>query len=1050
MRVFALGFMWTAAALAQVDSGAISGVVTDRSASVIPNASVEIVQPATNFRTELRTNQSGYYSVPSLRPGSYRVTVSHEGFRTERTKQFDLRVQDRVELNFQLEVGATSSEIVVSASAPLLESETSSLGQVVEEKTINELPLNGRNFIQLATLGAGTLPSTRTAERDNFISNGARAVQNSYLLDGVDNKNRIMGFDKSSAQIVQPIIDAIQEFKVQTSTFSAEFGQAAGGVVNVTMKSGTNQFHGNLFEFLRNSRIDATPFFQPAGTAKPLFIQNQFGGTFGGRIVKDRTFFFGSWQSSREVNAAPQVASVPTPSMLQGVFSKAVRDPISKLNFPANTIPKNRWDPVSTKLLALYPLPTLPGEVRNFSYNPKERVKGDAFNVRLDHRIGAKDYIFGRFSENFGENRLPTALPDPAQQQGFVKPTGRSLMFSETRNVATNMVNEFRFGYVFTHIIQDLDSPRLFDQFGILGALNEPKIKGLPNFTINSEANLGTAGPGTTPISATGSGNFPSEKSGKIYQLLDNISWVHGRHTMKFGVDLQRVTMYVYATNSARPAFNFNGTYTGAGLGDFLLGYVYSSSTSQQQVDTIRQGVYQAYVQDDWKISKKLTLNAGLRYELPTPFTEVHDKQSNFIFEQGPCYLQVVTVAGRDRCNLGRALIHTDKNNFAPRVGLAYQATPKIVIRSGFGVFFGRDEDIGITNRLPNNPPFISSATFTGDQTTPAFLLQKGIPANALSLASADGNLRSFPVNFPTPYVIQWNLNVQRELLKSFVAQIAYTGSQGHKMPEVFNINQAFPGTGDVNARRPYKGYSTINYYAPLVNSSYNALLGKLERRFGAGFTLLASYTYGHSIDDGKSGNDQNDPGPQDVRNLAAQRGSSSYDVRHRFVASGFYQFPFGKGPGVMNRIARGWQLSGIFSRQTGQPFSVTLNSDPSGTGTTARPNRIRDGSLPADQRSVNRWFDTSAFVAPTCVCFGNSGRSILRADGLFNLDAGLSREFRFAERARVQFRAEGFNLMNHPALGLPATGIGAAGVGTIGSVIGNERQIQLALKLYF
>src|SRR5215813_4315014 len=299
MKLSLLVVLVSSVLVAQVDTGAVAGVVTDRSGAVMPNVDVVIVQQETNQATALKTNDRGFYSAPSLRPGSYRVTAQKEGFRSEKSQTFTLRVQDRVELNFQLEVGATSTEVLVSAVAPLLESETSSLGHVVEEKSINELPLNGRNFIQLATLGAGTLPSTRTAERDNFVSNGARAVQNSYLLDGVDNKNRIMGFDKSSSQIVQPIIDAIQEFKVQTSTFSAEFGQAAGGVVNVTLKSGTNAYHGNLFEFLRNSYLDATPYFQPAGTAKPSFIQNQFGATFGGPVIRNRTFFFGSWQSSR-------------------------------------------------------------------------------------------------------------------------------------------------------------------------------------------------------------------------------------------------------------------------------------------------------------------------------------------------------------------------------------------------------------------------------------------------------------------------------------------------------------------------------------------------------------------------------------------------------------------------------------------------------------------------------------------------------------------------------------------------------------------------------
>ncbi|MDQ2947122.1 MAG: TonB-dependent receptor, partial [Acidobacteriota bacterium] len=615
--------------LAQVDTGSVAGLITDASGAVVPEASVIVSHVETNTQTALKSNGSGYYSVPSLRPGRYLIEVSKEGFRPQKSQEFELRVQDRAELNFRLQLGAASSEITVIATAPLLESETSSLGQVVEEKTITELPLNGRNFIQLATLGAGTLPSTRTAERDNFIANGARAIQNSYLLDGVDNKNRIFGFDKSSAQIIQPIIDAIQEFKVQTATFSAEFGQAAGGVVNVTLKSGTNAFHGNLFEFMRNSRLDASPYFQSAaGGGKPLFIQNQFGATFGGPIVKSRTFFFASWQSSREVNAAPQIASVPTAAQHQGIFMSTVRDPVTKAPFQNNTIPVGRFDPVAARLLALYPLPNLSGATRNYSSNPKERITSDQYNLRVDHQISPKDSMFGRFSQSYSDNALPNLLPDPANTQGAVHPDARSLALSETHTFSSNKVNEFRFGYAFTHIQQDVDAERLFDQFGIKGALNEPKIKGLPQFTITSFTTLGTTTPGNIPIAATGSGNFPSEKSGKIYQLLDNFSWIHARHTIRFGVDLQRVTMYAYATNNARPLFAFNGTYTGNALGDFLLGYVFNANTSQQQLDTIIQHIYQGYIQDDWKVTPKLTLNAGMRYELPAPFVEEYDRQS--------------------------------------------------------------------------------------------------------------------------------------------------------------------------------------------------------------------------------------------------------------------------------------------------------------------------------------------------------------------------------------------------------------------------------------
>jgi len=580
----------------------------------------------------------------------------------------------------------------------------------------------------------------------------------------------------------------------------------------------------------------------------------------------------------------------------------------------------------------------------------------------------------------------------------------------------------------------------------------------LPSFSITGFSALGTTTSlGSTPIPATGTGNLPATKAGKIWQLLDNYSWIHDRHAIRFGVDMQRVSIFASATNAARPSFSFNGSYTGSGLGDFLLGYVYNTSTSQQQLDTILQYVYNGYAQDDWKINQKLTLNFGLRYELPMPFVEAHDRQSNFGLTSGPCYLQLITVADAGRCNagLGRGLIRTDTNNFAPRIGLAYQAMSKTVVRAGFGVFYGRDESLGLSNRLPTNLPWISSATFTGTASTPALFLQNGFPANALSFAgtkpNANSTVISYPFDFPVPYVEQWNINIERQLPGSFVAQVGYTGSEAHKLAvDLPNINQAYPGTGTINSRRPYQGIGNIQYYAPLDNSHYDALLAKLERRFSKGLSLLTSYTYGHSIDGGGNEHDTNDVNPQDVRNLSAQKAASNFDVRHRFVISGFYELPFGNSGGLTSYLIRGWQLSGIFSAQTGQPFTATLSTDPSNTGTGARPNRIADGNLPADQRSVSHWFDTSAFVAPACVCFGNSGRDILRGAGFRDLDLGIMRDFNFAERFRLQFRVESFNLMNHPNLGLPNASIGNPAAGTIRATINPERQNQVALKLYF
>ncbi|MGH9667464.1 MAG: hypothetical protein ACRD9L_23830, partial [Bryobacteraceae bacterium] len=346
------------------------------------------------------------------------------------------------------------------------------------------------------------------------------------------------------------------------------------------------------------------------------------------------------------------------------------------------------------------------------------------------------------------------------------------------------------------------------------------------------------------------------------------------------------------------------------------------------------------------------------------------------------------------------------------------------------------------------------TSNFAGSTTTPALILQQGFPPDALALAStgfnANTTVRTQPFNFPTPYVEQWNVNVERQLPGEFIAQAGYTGSEAHKLYLPVNINQAYPGTGSVNSRRPYQGVGTITYYAPLVNSTYHALIAKLERRFSKGASLLASYTFGHSIDGGGNEHDTGDVGPQNVRDLAAEKGASNFDVRHRFVFSGLYQLPFGKQGGFASHVIRNWQLSGIFSAQTGQPFSATLSTDPSGTGTTARPNRIADGNLPPDQRSRTQWFNTAAFIAPGCVCFGNSGRDILRGPGFMDLDLGIARDFLFAERFRLQFRAESFNLMNHPNFGLPNSAIGNPGVGIITTTINPERQNQLALKLYF
>jgi hypothetical protein len=1064
-----------AGASAQIDTGNISGAIRDSSGAVLQRAVVKIVNSGTSASVAVLTDDNGFYSAPALRPGVYEVTASALGFQTARRPNIQVRVQDRLAIDFELAVASSDTVVNVTEAVPLLESQSTSLGHVVEERTIRDLPLNGRNFMGLATLGAGTSPSRRGPERDTFVANGARPIQNSYLLDGIENKNKIVGFDSSSAQVIQPVLDGIQEFKVQTNTFSAEFGQSAGAVVNVTLKSGTNQLHGSAYEFLRNSALDAKPYFQPT-SVRPQFVQNLFGATIGGPAIKDRTFGFFSWQSQREVNAAPQLATVPLAAQRAGHFSTPTYDPATtrlapdgktyvRDLFPSNLIPQARWDPVSAKLANLFPDPVNSAASSNFFSNQRQRVSNDQYNLKIDHRIGDKDSFFARFSSTSNTNVLPSTLPPPANNPSIAKPTGRSWAASETHTFAPTVLNELRFGYMETRLVQYIDAPRQFDEYGIIGAPNLPNVVGLPTFSVSGLTTIGSTGPAALPTPATGSGNFPIDKQGVTLQLSDNLSIVRGRHTLKIGADFQQVTLYADSTLSARPSFSFNGVYTqnpqqrsgtGAAYADFLLGYTSSASVSTRSLSESRQHIVQGYIQDDWNVNSRLTLNLGLRYELALPFYETADHYSNLILEPGPLYGRVLDVSQAEANGYRRSFVDPDFNNLAPRAGLAYKATQKTVVRSAFGVFYGRDENIPVARRPTNNPPYFIQKTYTSDQINPLIRLATGFPADALDPVNiVNPDVNAYLKRTPLPYVLQWNLNVQQELPGSFVLDVGYVGSGARRLYTPLNVNLPTPGAGAINPRRPIQGYSAVFALAPVVNSSYNALLAQLERRFTSGFSLLAGYTYGHSIDYAGA-NAEQDTGPQNPRDLTPNRGNSNFDLRHRVVFSSAYELPFGRGKAFLSNsrtasaILGGWQLSGITSWQTGLPLTPVLNFDPSNTGTTGRPNRIASGELSGDARSITRWFDVSAFAAPSGFVFGNSGRNILRGPSQYNTDIGLSRSLHVTERVGLQIRAEAFNLFNTPQFGLPAATIGNANAGVISTVVTPERQLQFALRLAF
>jgi len=1064
---WALSIILSFSAFAQVDTGTLSGTVKDPSGGVISNASVQVQNPSTGISNRITTNSQGLYTIPDLKAGVYQISVSSPGFQTVTKTGVELRVQDRLAVDFSLPIGQSSQSVSVDSQVSGLQTETSSLGQVVGTTQIQNMPLNGRNYIQLATLGAGTSPAYNASERDSFTANGVREIQNSYLLDGLDNKNKIVGFDSSAAQSIEPVIDSVEEFKVQTSTFSAEFGQAAGAVVNVTTKSGTNQFHGSAFEYLRNSFFDADPYFQPAGTAKPQFIQNQYGTTAGGRIIKDRTFFFFGWQGTRTDDAAPQLGVVPTASQKDGIFSAAIFDPATttksgskytRTAFPGNIIPASRFDPVSAALLSLYPAPNLPGK-NNFFSNQKETIAQDQFVGRIDHRFSDKDSIFGRYSEQGNTNDLPAQLPLPASNPSIVHPAAHSIVASETHIFTPTLISELRSGYQETQEIQNIDAPREFSQYGIVGVPNYANVLGLPTFAVSGLSTIGTTGPGTLQTAATGSGNLPIDKEGRVIDADGNLSWVHGRHTLKFGFDFQQVDLYANVTLNARPAYSFSGVYTenpqarsttGSAFADFLLGDTASATESTRSISNEVQHIYQGYVQDDWQVTTKLTINAGLRYELPLPFYETNNHYADLILEPGTLYGTVLQAANAAANGYRNSFSNPNYHNFAPRLGLAYRITPKTVIRAAGGIFYGRDENLGVAGRPTNNPPYFVTTTYTSDQIDPNIILSQGFPANALTPGSTASTptVNSYPKYAPTPYVQQWNLTLQRELGGGFTAQTAYVGSSSHDLYLQNNVDQPLPGPGAIQARRPLPAYSAINAYGPYVSAHYDSLQAQLERRFSKGLTVLAAYTWSHSIDNDNSSR-------EDAYDLQLEQASSSFDIRQRFVLSTVYQLPFGKGKAFLNSsrigniVAGGWQLSAIFTKQTGLPFTPVESVDASNTGTTERPNRIGSGVLTSGQ-NVNDWFNVAAFTTPAQYTFGNSGRNILEGPGLTNLDLGLSRVIPIRERYHIEFRAEAFNLLNTPQFGLPNATLGTATVGTITTTVNSQRELQFALRFAF
>jgi hypothetical protein len=1140
-------------ALGQKDAGSIVGAVKDPSGAVVSNAKVTVsdVEHGIDFKTI--TNEEGEYVASPLKVGRYTVTVVQAGFKKAVSVPVDLDIQQRVAINITLQVGQISESVEVTGSAPLLETETSEMGQVVDKRRVANLPLNGRNFAQLALLTAGTAPS-EPGSRDEggfgFSASGARSLQNNFLLDGVDNNSNLPDLLNETNYVIQPSVEALQEFKVQTNAYGAEFGRGNGAIINAVIKSGSNALHGSAWEFLRNNKFDGRNFFDDPTKPTPPYKQNQFGASFGGPIYipgvydgHNRSFFFVDYEGLRIRQAQTQTAFVPGPAWRKGDFSDLIDyttptglDCNGKTTYageifdarlaqttcgvpfgyngggqPINIIPPTplvagggSLDPLALRLAALYPQPGALVNGNNFLANPVLQKSRNNFDIRIDQTFSDKDNAFFRFSYEDQPSQIPGTFGGIADGGGFFSgvedDSYRSFASSWTHVFNPRLINEFRLGYnrVNSRRSELNANTDISSELGFPGVPFSPGIGGLPQLTFND-------------VSTLGSPTFlPSIELQNSYTLSDNLTWVKGQHIWKYGTEIRREEFTIYQPASPRGNLGFSNTLTdnpsapgtgGTGFASFLAGLTDGGGINNlHNVDYFRY-TYAFYAQDDWKVTPKLTLNLGLRYELFLPVTERKDQLATFDLTNPSTPTLIVpkdqnaqltpTIASQVHISPtgSRGLINKDLNNFAPRVGLAYQIQARTVLRAGYGIFYGGQENGPYSNPSPGfNPPFFVTQSFNAPCSAPSAnpatldcsvpglsFLQNGFPANALVdpntpiFFSVDKNLR-------TPYMQQWHMSVQHELPGDSVFELTYAGSKGSDLYTFFNGNQAAPSS-DPNSplapRRPVPSIDAgIDWFRSTGHSNYNSLQASYEKRFSHGLQFQASYTWAHSLDIASNANlgpTQNNSDFRDFRRPESEYGNSDFDVRHRFVFSSIYELPFGHdrhflgaASGLTNQVVGGWQFGNIVTISTGNWYTVLdsngnfANADGGAGGVSQRPDQIGDpNAKPCVPGTV---FNTCAFADPPLGSFGNVGRNTIQGPGYRNWDFSIFKNFHTSEKTTLEFRSEFFNVLNHtnflfaqpgPQSGNNATILGTPQFG-FETAARDARKIQFALKFSF
>ncbi|MCL5006365.1 MAG: TonB-dependent receptor [Acidobacteria bacterium] len=1061
VTTFAAGLLTIAGASVgqcQTASGSIVGTVKDSSGAVIPNANVTIVNQATNISQATVTDGSGEYSVPFLPVGVYTVRIVMTGFETMVRAGVVLRLGESVRVDVLLHPGRVGQEITVSGLAPLLQTENASTGQVIDNARILNLPLSGRNFLQLAQLTAdvnegayGTynkLENVTLAQKGISLSaQGQRDDSTSFMLDGSNVRGSYLG-----AITLVPSIDSIQEFKIQTTGYSARYGTSPVQL-NVVSKAGTNDFHGSAYDFVRNTAFNARDVF--AAERLPYHM-NQFGGTIGGPVIlpklyngRDRTFFFFSYEGTRNPVKSGALPSMPPVAMRNGDFSSLlpdtiIYDPNTGLPFTGNIIPKERLDPSMQALLQKLPEPTRPGLVNNYDgYSPANFDSND-YMARLDHRITDRDNVSARYARTgpslLGE--VPGAGGNPLQVSETTQ-GGYNLLVSEIHNFSPSVFNEFRYAY---NTSLYLIGPQNAQDWG--PTLN---WQGLPH----------TIG---VPLVTTGFGIVRDQTPGgynqKINQFTDNVFIHKGAHSMTAGLDIfHKVTSpmlplgytstlpYVWVVNS--------GAYTGYAFADYLLGlpalgaYFDQKSGYLSPPMEIRYPDFNFYFQDDWKVSPKFTLNLGVRYDLVPVLADTKGEMRNFDFQT-----MQLTPEGQ----VGNKYFQGAHKNFAPRVGFAYQLTDKTVIRGGYGWFYGRIVDVGPTS-LSMNPPNAFSAIINNTTPVPIYTVENMF-ANVQPTSTTTTIQAISPTYTMTPSTQSWTFDLEHQLTPTTLLTLEYKGSLSTHLDGYVDVNTPTPGPGPLDPRRPYPGFQSIITQMSAFNATYHGAMVKLEKRMSHGVTFLGSYawskaldqTYGVASDGGEAGAVAT---VMDRTNFAREKGPSGMDIRNRAVFSFIYELPFGPGKAfasstssLVARLIEGWQFSGITTFQSGPPITIRTALDPANTGQTQQvpdvvcnPNNVPGG------QSASMWFNTACYQDPTTYRYGDAGRGLVTSPGINNWDMALMKNFKIGERVALQLRGEFFNIFNHTQLGVPAFDMQEADFGVI-STARSPRLGQVALKL--